>query len=289
MRNVLIVAAALLFASAASAQPSASASDKEAAMFSRSAGYERFMGRWSQLLAAQYVAFAGVKNGDRVLDVGTGTGAVADRIAVTWPAAEVVGIDPSEGFIAFARKSAPSKRVRFEVGDAQSLGFPDASFDQTLALLVVNFIPDPGKAIREMRRVTRPRGTVSACVWDYDSGMQMTRLFWDEVVALEPSLASKDQRNMKFARQGELGEAWRNAGFVEVEEKPLVIDQAFASFDDYWQPFLEATGGGGRLVSTLSPDQRKQLESRLRKRLLGDRGDGPFVLKARAWCVKGQA
>ena len=289
MRNVLIGGAAILLATAAPAQTTGSASDREAAMFSRSAGYERFMGRWSRQLAVEYVAFAGLKNGDRVLDVGTGTGAVANRIAATWPASEVVGIDPSEGFIAFARKSAPSARVRFEIGDAQSLKFPDASFDQTLALLVVNFIPDPAKAIGEMRRVTRPNGTVSACVWDYDSGMQMTRFFWDELVALEPSLASKDQRNMKFARQGELGEAWRKAGLAQVDEKPLVIDQAYASFDDYWQPFLEATGASGALVATLSSDQRTQLESRLRKRLLGDRADGPFVLKARAWCVKGRA
>lgn len=262
--------------------------DREAQMFSRSDGYERYMGRWSRRLVPGYVAFAGVRNGDRVLDVGTGTGAVAAAVAAAMPASEIVGVDRAEAFIKYAQKNIPSGHVRFEVGDAQSLRFPDATFDQTMALLVMNFVPDPDKAIREMHRVTRPEGVVSACVWDYDAGMEMIRFFWDEVVALEPSMAAKDQRNMKFARRGELGELWRKAGLVNVEEKPLVIEQRFASFDDYWQPFLGQTGAAGSFVGTLSGERRRQLEARLRGRVLGDREDGPFVLKARAWCVRGQ-
>jgi len=263
--------------------------EREAKMFSTSAGYERYMGRWSRRLVPGYIEFAGVKNGDRVLDVGTGTGAVAAGIAATMPAAEIVGIDPSEAFISYAKNNVTSGRARFEIGDAQSLNFPDASFDQTTALLVMNFIPDHDKAIREMRRATRPGGVVSACVWDYASGMEMIRTFWDEVVALVPSLEPKHQRNVKFAREGQLGELWRKAGLLKVEEKPLVIEQSFQSFDDYWQPFLGQTGAAGALVGTLSDDQRRELEVRMRKRVLGTRDDGPFVLKARAWCVRGQA
>ena len=137
------------------------------------------------------------------------------------PASEIVGVDPSEGFIAYAQKNAKSTRVHFEVGDAQALKFKDASFDNTLALLVMNFIPDHNKAIAEMRRVTRAQGIVSACVWDYDAGMQMLRFFWDEAIALDPAIEPRDERHMKLSRQGELGELWRKAGLINVREEPL--------------------------------------------------------------------
>jgi SAM-dependent methyltransferase len=261
--------------------------EAEAKMFAASAGYERFMGRWSQRLAPGFIAFAGIKNGQRVLDVGTGTGSAAAAVEAGMPASEVVGIDPSQAFIAHAQKNAKSTRARFEVGDAQALTFKDASFDQTLALLVMNFIPDHGKAITEMRRVTRPRGTVSACVWDYDAGMQMLRFFWDEAIALDPAIEPKDERHMKLSHRGQLGDLWKKAGLVNVQEAPLVIDLAYASFDDYWAPFTKGAGPGGAFVVALPQDRRQQLEARMRKRLLGDRRDGPFTLTARAWCVRG--
>ena len=269
------------------AQP-ANVADAEAKMFAASAGYERFMGRWSRLLAPPYVEFAGVKNGDRVLDVGTGTGSLAAVVEARMPASEIVGVDPSEGFVTYARKNAKSPRSHFEVGDAQALKFKDASFDNTLALLVMNFIPDPNKAIAEMRRVTRPQGIVSACVWDYDAGMQMLRFFWDEAVALDPAIEPKDERHMKLSRQGQLGDLWRAAELVNVKEEPLVIDQAYSSFLDYWEPFTKGAGPGGAFVVSLTPDRRQQLEARMRKRLLKDGQDGPFTLKAKAWCVRGE-
>jgi SAM-dependent methyltransferase len=262
--------------------------EREAKMFSASAGYERFMGRWSRFVVPGYIAFAGVKNGDRVLDVGTGTGALASALEATMTASEVFGVDPSEGFIGYARKNARSGRAHFEVGDAQALRFKDASFDRTMALLVMNFVPDHDKAIAEMRRVTRPGGGVSACVWDYNEGMQMLRFFWDEAVALDPAIEPKDERHMKLSRQGQLGELWKKAGLIDIVEKPLVIDQAYASFDDYWGSFLKGAGPGGAYVVSLSDERRQRLEERMRKRLLGDRRDGAFTLKARAWCVRGE-
>src|SRR5262249_16746314 len=146
------------------------------------------------------------------------------------PASEVVGIDPSTGFIAYAQKNTRSTRVRFEAGDAQALKFKDASFDHTLSLLVINFIPDPSKAIAKMRRGTRARGMRGSCVWDYDAGMQMLRFFWDEAVALDPAIEPKDERHMKLSRQGQLGDLWRTAGLFNVKEAPLTVDQAYASF-----------------------------------------------------------
>ena len=245
-------------------------------MFAASEGYELYMGRWSRLLAPRFIAFAGVKDGQRILDVGTGTGALAGSFANN----EVVGVDPSAAFIEHARRNA---RARFEVGDAQALKFADQSFDHAMSLLVINFVPDHMKAVAEMRRVTRPGGAVSAGVWDYGDGMESLRIFWDEVVAFDPAAAPKHERNMKLARAGELGELWKKAGLRDVREEPIVIEQAFSSFDDYWGPFLKGVGPGGAYVVSLSDERRGALEARLRGRL----PDGSIRLKARAWCVKG--
>jgi ubiquinone/menaquinone biosynthesis C-methylase UbiE len=282
-----LLAIAALIGQGAIAQD-AKVTEAEAKMFAVSAGYERFMGRWSRLLAPGYIEFAGVKNGDRVLDVGTGTGSLASAIEERMPASQVVGVDPSEGFIAFAQKNAKSSRARYEVGDAQALKFKDASFDRTMALLVMNFIPDHNKAIAEMRRVTRPQGVVSACVWDYNEGMQMLRFFWDEAVALDPAIEPKDERHMKLSHRGQLADLWKKAGLLNVQEEPLTIEQAYSSFDDYWAPFTKGAGPGGAYVVSLPEERRQQLEARMRKRILGDRQDGAFTLKARAWCVRGE-
>lgn len=263
-------------------------SEAEAKMFAMSEGYELYMGRWSRLVVPGYAAFAGVRDGERVLDVGTGTGSVASTLAAHLPRSEIVGVDQSAAFIAYATKNAKSARVRFESGDAQALRFGDASFDQTMSLLVINFIPDHEKAILEMRRVTRVGGTVSACVWDYGDGMESLRIFWDEAVRLNPAALPKHERNMKLSRRGELGALWRRAGLRDVSEEALVIDKAFSSFRDYWGPFVTGTGPGGAYVVSLSDERRRQLELRLRGRLLGGRQDGSFTLKARVWCVKGK-
>lgn len=285
--SLLSAAIGAFLAQGAVAQ-AATVSEAEAKMFAASAGYERFMGRWSRLLALELVAFAGVRDGDRVLDVGTGTGSFGSTVEARMPSSRIVGIDPSAGFIAYAQKNAKSVRANYEVGDAQAMKFKDASFDNTTALLVMNFVPDHNKAIAEMRRVTRPGGVVSACVWDYNQGMQSLRFFWDEAVALDPAIEPKDERHMKLSHQGQLADLWKKAGLVRVQEKPLTIDQTFSSFDDYWGPFTRGAGPGGAYVVSLPEDRRQQLETRLRRRVLGDRQDGAFTLKAKAWCVRGE-
>ncbi|HEY1290322.1 MAG TPA: class I SAM-dependent methyltransferase [Burkholderiales bacterium] len=257
-------------------------------MFSMASGYEQYMGRWSRLLAPDFVTFSGVRDGERILDVGTGTGALATALEEATRTSEIAGVDPSAGFIEHAKKNAVSGRVRFEVGDAQALPYGDASFDHAMALLVINFVPDHAKALREMRRVTRPSGVVSACVWDYGAGMESLRIFWDEAVALDPAAAPRHERNMKLAREGELGALWKGSGLANVRETALVIEQAFSSFDDYWAPFLNGTGPGGAYVASLPEERRRRLEARLRGRLLGSRPDGRFALQARAWCVRGE-
>jgi SAM-dependent methyltransferase len=257
-------------------------------MFDAAAGYERYMGRWSRQLAPRFLAFAGPGDGDRVLDIGTGTGALVSTIAATIRGGEVVGIDRSPAMIEHARRTSTSERTRFEIGDVQELPFPDASFDTTVAMLVLNFVPDSARAVGEMRRVTRPGGVVSACVWDYHSGMQMLRLFWDEASALDPGAAERNEGTMKFSREGELGAAWSAAGLTGVTGRPLVLDQPFTSFADFWTPFLEGVGPAGAYVAGLPEERRDELAARLRARLLGPRPDGSFLLSARAWAVRGR-
>jgi SAM-dependent methyltransferase len=233
------------------------------------------------------VQFAGTRDGDTVLDVGSGTGALALAIADAMPSAHITGVDPAAAYVAYARTRAPNDRVRFAVGDAQQLQFADRTFDRVLSLLVMNFIPDPSKALREMIRVTRPGGGVAAAVWDYGDGMEMLRVFWDEAIARDPGVAARDERHMPLCRRGELSDLWRAHGLEHVEEHPLTIQLSFASFEDFWSPFLGGQGPAGAYVATLTATERAALRLRLRQRLLGDNQDRAITLQARAWAVKG--
>ena len=256
-------------------------------MFLAGDGYERFMGRWSRELAPLLVKFAGVRNGDDVLDVGSGTGALTAALAAVAPSSRIVGIDPAAPYVAFAQTRHSGDRVRFEVGDARQLRFADRSFDRTLSLLVLNFIPERAKALDEMIRVTRPGGTVGAAVWDYGQGMEMLRVFWDQAISLNPAMDARDEWHMPLCRKGELAAFWREHGLQNVSEEALPIQTRFVSFDDYWSPFLEKQGPAGTYVGALAESEREELRLRLRKRLLGDGPDRPIVLVARAWAVRG--
>lgn len=256
-------------------------------MFSGGEAYERFMGRWSREMAPQLVRFAGVKDGEAVLDVGSGTGALSAAIAAAAPSSRITGIDPAAPYVAFAKARHANEQVTFEVGDAQQLRFADGTFDRALSLLVVNFIPDRGKALNEMIRVTRPAGVVAAAVWDYGEGMQFLRIFWDEVVAQTPAADAKDERHMPVCRKGELAALWRRHGLREVEETALTIPTRFTSFEDYWSRFLEKQGPAGAYVAALTDEDRAHLRLRLRARLVGTGADRPIALTARAWAVKG--
>jgi len=256
-------------------------------MFSAADAYERFMGRWSRALAPLLVKFAGVRDGDAVIDVGSGTGALTAAVVAVAPSSRVMGIDPAATYVAFAQARHPVDRVRFEVGDARQLRFLNASFDRTLSILVLNFVQDPAIALDEMIRVTQPGGTVGAAVWDYGQGMEMLRVFWDEAIALTPAIDARDERHMPLSRKGELAVLWREHGLQDVAEESLTIQTRFVSFDDYWSPFLEKQGPAGEYVASLRAGERDQLQLRLRRRLLGDGPDRPITLDTRAWGVRG--
>lgn len=250
-------------------------------------GYELLMGRWSLPLGHEFVRFAGVEGAGRVLDVGCGTGSLVAAVLSADPAAEVVGVDPSAELVEAARGLVRDPRSRFETGDAQRLSFPDGAFDRALSMLVLNFVPDPGAAAAEMRRVTRPGGRVAACVWDYGGEMVMLRWFWDAAVALDPSAAPRHEARMPLCRRGELEALWRAAGLTEVREAGITIDLRFSSFADYWEPFLTGIGPSGGYAASLAPPARIALEARLRREIWNDRPAEERVLPARAWAVVG--
>jgi SAM-dependent methyltransferase len=252
-------------------------------MFSESDGYERFMGRWSRRLAPLLLDIAGVENGDHVLDVGCGTGALTFAAAAV-PSVRVTGVDPSKAFIRSAQRGNSDGRVRFKAGDASQLPFPDDTFDRTLSLLVLNFLPDPAGALREMIRVTQPNGVVAAAVWDYGDGMEMLRVFWDEAIMLDPNAAGRDERHMPLSGAGELLGLWRDHGLHDIDEAPLTIEMAFESFDDFWQPFLSGQGPAGSYAVSLRDSARNALRERLKQRL----ANGGLRLEARAWAVAGR-
>jgi SAM-dependent methyltransferase len=262
--------------------------DTQPKMFGDAEAYERFMGRWSRVVAPRLVDFTDLPERGRMLDVGSGTGSLAFVIAERKSHTHVLGIDPSKEYVAYAtsRNRFPD-RVGFEVGDAQQLDFPDASFDATLSLLVINFIPDPKKALFELRRVTKPGGKLSAAVWDYGAGMRMLRTFWDAAVQIDPEAGKVDENRMPLCREGELSALWRQAGLENVHEQPIDITMRFESFADYWDPFLLGQGPAGAYVRRLDRNKLPALREEIKRRLSLSAEDTPVVLSARVWSVRG--
>ena len=257
-------------------------------MFRDANAYERFMGRWSRIAAPQFVDFADPPLQGRILDVGSGTGSLAFAIAERDKHVRVVGIEPSDEYVAYAGSRAIfPDRVSFEKGDAQQLRFPDASFDAALSLFAFNFIPDPKKGLSELHRVTRPKGKVSAAVWDYGDGMEMLRTFWDAAKHVDPEAEKLDEKHMPLCRAGELTKLWAQARFEDVREQPLDFAMGFESLADYWEPFLLGQGPAGAYVHRLDGVKSEALRNALRTCLSLPTENAPFVLRARMWCVRG--
>jgi SAM-dependent methyltransferase len=254
-------------------------------MFEVAKNYEQRMGSWSKLLAPLFVEFVGVQG--EVLDVGCGTGSLTFIAAENKNVSRIVGLDASTGFIEYARSRVEDGRVSFEIGDAQNLLFPDASFDSCLSALIVSFIADGPKAAREMKRVTKPGGVMATCMWDNGGGMEGFQVIWDAAIALDPGAERFREKHLPFGSSGELSSLWSSIGLRNIETRELVIPLEFGSFDDLWGPSIGGQGPMGAYLAGLPENNRETLKERLRQNLFGSRPNGPFTLQAKAWAVRG--
>ena len=246
--------------------------------------YDRYIGRYGPELARALCDAAGVRGGGRALDVGAGPGALTGELVARLGAADVVATEPSPSFAQACRARHPGVRVEQAPGEA--LPFPDGEFDHALAQLVVNFMADPPKGVREMARVTRQGGTVAAAVWDYAGGMTLIRRFWDAAVALDPAAEPLDEgRSMPFCTPESLLALWTGAGLADPAVEAAEVSAGYDGFDDLWAPLESGVGPVGAYVSALGPGPRDALREELRARLGAP--DGPFRLTARAWIATG--
>ena len=242
--------------------------------------YDRFMGRYAPTLAAALADAATVTGGMRVLDVGCGPGGLTRELAARVGASNVAAIDPAQQFAEACRERNPGADVR--QGVAEELPWSDAEFDAALSSLVIAFMRDPDEGVREMARVTRPGGTVAACMWDIATGgMTMLRLFWSAVREVDP--AAEDERRMAGTAQGDIAARLQRAGLEDVTDGALTAHAHYAGFDDYWEPFTFAVGPSGQHLRSLSADQHARVREACRAAL----PDGPFTLDARAWYARG--
>jgi SAM-dependent methyltransferase len=249
--------------------------------------YGPYVGRWSRLVARDFIGWLALPSDARWLDVGCGTGVLTQAILAHAAPANVTGIDPSDQFIAYARRHTSEPRASLRTGNAEALPFPDDLFDAVVAGLVLNFIPSPERALAEMRRVLRPGGTGAVYVWDYAGEMQLIRHFWDAAISLDPDARDLDEdRRFPICHPDPLLALFRDAGFDQTECRVIDIPTVFKNFDDYWSPFLGGQGPAPTYCSTLDDERRAKLRERLRA-TLPIRRDGAIRLIARAFAVRG--
>jgi SAM-dependent methyltransferase len=259
------------------------------AIWANGAAYERYVGRWSRLVAREFLAWLDRPPKGRWLDVGCGTGMLSSVVLQAMDPVEVVGVDPSEGFISYARQGVVDARVRFEIGDARALPVERTAFDAIVSGLMLNFVPahERQTAVDEMWRGARPGGIVAAYVWDYAGEMQLMRHFWDAAVALDPAARDLDEgRRSPICKPEPLSTLFGAAGLQSVETRAIDVPTVFRDFVDYWSPFLAGQGPAPRYAMSLSEEHRAALREHIRAGLPID-PDGSIHLIARAWAVRG--
>jgi ubiquinone/menaquinone biosynthesis C-methylase UbiE len=243
--------------------------------------YDRFMGRYSTQLSPQLADYAGVRSGQRVIDVGCGPGALTKELVDRVGPTNVFAVDPSEPFVAAARERFPHVDVRLAA--AEQLPFRDKEFDAALAQLVVHFMSDPVAGLREMARVVRDGGVIAACVWDHGGERGPLSIFWQAARELDPNVADESRR--PGARAGHLAELFVKAGLRRVESTALVATLVHATFEDWWAPFTLGVGPAGAYTARLDADRRAQLKERCRELV----PPAPFEVAAWAWTARGLA
>lgn len=249
--------------------------------------YEAYVGRWSRLVAREFLKWLAIPAGSSWLDVGCGTGVLSQAILQFENPIRVKGVDRSDGFVAFAKEHVQDSRVQFEVGGAEALTTDSGTFDVAISGLVLNFVAQPERAVAEMTRVTCPGGVVAAYVWDYAGRMQMMRHFWDAAIALDPNASELDQgRRFPICHPEALSQLFGSAELHDVEVRPIEISTVFRDFDDYWSPFLGGQGPAPSYLVSLSDEHRTALRERIRAGMPIAQ-DGSIPLVARAWAVRG--
>jgi SAM-dependent methyltransferase len=251
------------------------------------AAYEPYIGRWSRLVAREFLDWLSVSPSADWLDVGCGSGALTAAILASAAPAHVRAVDASAGFAAYARSKTRDSRATFAAADARALPWTSSSVDAIVSGLVINFVPEPEQALAEMARVARPGALIAAYVWDYAGGMQLIRHFWDAAVALDASAAPLDEANrFPLCQPTRLEELWRAAGLRNTTSCALDVPTYFQDFDDYWTPFLGGQGPAPSYAMSLHSSRRERLRERLRVALpIGS--DGTIALTARAWAIQG--
>ena len=264
-------------------RPDASPVQRGVALFQVDAdAYDRFMGRYSVVLAPRFADAARIERGQRVLDVGCGPGALTSELVERLGAEAVSAVDPSEPFVAAARKRLPGVDVR--VASAESLPFADRSFDAALAQLVLHFVGDPEQGVRELARVTRSGGTVAACTWDSRGDMELLRTFWQAALALDGG-APDEPSTLRFTSGEELQSVFASNGLTDVRVEQLHVEAGYADYEELWSSTLGGVGPVGAYVASRNDEQRAALRDELFRRL--DSPDGPITLGARAWTAIG--
>jgi SAM-dependent methyltransferase len=253
-------------------------------------GYERLMGRWSKKLAPMFIDFAGIAANERILDVGCGNGSLTFALPKAAEVAEVVAVDYSSVFVDEVTRVNTDPRIVVRQADATALPFDDASFDRSLALLVLHFVPDATKAISEMRRVVRPGGIVAAAVWDHLGGMPAMRLILDTAAMIDLDARVLRQRYcfQPMMAPNEMRDAFVAEGLADVEQTSLLIRMDFQSFDDYWRPFTEGEGPFGKYITDLEASLRVKLGVAVREAYEAGRPDGPRSFVSVAWACRGR-
>ena len=258
--------------------------DQRQIRFDDGAAYERYMGRWSQLVGESFLEWLAPASHLRWLDVGCGNGAFTEMVVDRCAPASVDGIDPSEGQLAFARTRPAARLAQFRQGDAMAQPFADNAFDVAVMPLVIFFVPEPRKGVAEMVRVVAPGGIVAAYAWDMLNGGFPYDSLRAEMRAMDvavPSPPSPDASRVEVMR-----DLWTDAGLDAVETRPITVTRTFTDFGDYWTTILKGPSVGPSL-SAMSPDQRGRLETRMRARLPAD-ASGQITYGARANAVKGR-
>lgn len=249
--------------------------------------YEPYVGRWSRLVAKEFLEWVNAPQGIRWLDVGSGSGALSRTILTLCDPSKVKGVDRSEGFVEYAQAKVLDPRATFETGDAQSLPVDDNEFGAAVSGLVLNFVPEPEKMVSEMRRAVVDGGIVALYVWDYADKMRFMRHFWDAAATLDPAAQELDEGpRFPVCNPNVLRELFQKVGLNDIETLPIDIETHFKDFDDYWNPFLGGQGPAPAYTMSLGEEKRAQLREKIREGLpFAD--DGSIPLIARAWGIKG--